>query len=119
MKVKCLKVIEDREVRCSPEEAEFVVIKLPQPDLGEYISFGLRKLPVIVKGQRHGTSCWTWNGDVDKPTFHPSILTRIDYTDIGREDFCCHSFVNDGLVQFLSDCSHEYAGKTMELLEIE
>jgi hypothetical protein len=119
MKAKCLKVADGKEVLCSPEEAELVVIKLPQPDLGEYVDHSIRKLPVILKGQRHGTSCWSWNGDVDRPTFHPSVLTQVNYTEVAKKDFCCHSFVNDGMVQFLSDCSHEYAGKTMELLEIE
>ena len=50
---------------------------------------------------------WTWNGDKVKPTFSPSIVVQ------GTKR--CHSFVTDGLIQFLSDCSHELAGKTVPL----
>lgn len=27
----------------------------------------------------------------------------------------CHSFVRNGKIEFLSDCTHELAGKTVEL----
>lgn len=30
----------------------------------------------------------------------------------------CHSFVTDGKIQFLSDCSHAKAGMTIDLPEI-
>ena len=29
----------------------------------------------------------------------------------------CHSFVRDGRIEFLSDCTHELAGQTVELEE--
>ena len=28
----------------------------------------------------------------------------------------CHSFVTDGKIQFLGDCTHELAGQTVELI---
>ena len=31
----------------------------------------------------------------------------------------CHSFVTDGKIQFLSDCTHGLAGQTVELSEID
>lgn len=31
----------------------------------------------------------------------------------------CHTWINDGKVQFLSDCSHEFAGQTLDLLDVE
>lgn len=73
---------------------------------------------------------WTFNGDVDKPTVSPSILvtarksptdeqvTRImDGEDLDMElpHTRCHSFVKDGKIQFLGDCTHELAGQTVEL----
>ena len=27
----------------------------------------------------------------------------------------CHSFIRDGKIQYLNDCTHEFAGKTVEL----
>jgi len=50
---------------------------------------------------------WHFNGDLDKPTFSPSLLVHAQYV--------CHSFVTDGNIQFLSDCTHELAGQTVEL----
>lgn len=73
---------------------------------------------MIIKGDRHNTPCWTWNGSIEKPTLKPSILSKVDFGE-NRESIICHSFVNDGKVQFLSDCSHEFAGQTLDLLDID
>lgn len=51
---------------------------------------------------------WTFNGDLVKPTFNPSMLVLPP----GRR---CHSFVKDGRIQFLSDCDHAMAGQTVDL----
>ena len=56
--------------------------------------------------------CWTWNSSLDAPTFSPSLLVRVG-NDKGR----CHSFVTDGKIQFLEDCSHDLKGQTIELPE--
>lgn len=53
---------------------------------------------------------WNWNGSMDAPTFTPSLLVHG-----GGRDPRCHSFVTDGNIQFLSDCEHELAGKTVPL----
>ncbi len=71
---------------------------------------------------------WGWNGSVDSPTFTPSILVRgtipitdeeIELISAGKPftpvDFVCHSFVRDGRIQYLSDCTHEFAGQTIDL----
>lgn len=62
-------------------------------------------------------STWTFNGDFEHPTFSPSILVNDDRAapDLPR----CHSFVRDGRIQFLGDCTHALAGKTVELPEDE
>ena len=52
-----------------------------------------------------------FNGDFDRPTFTPSVL--YDYSEEHR----CHSYINDGNIQFLNDCSHSLAGQTVELPE--
>ena len=57
---------------------------------------------------------WEFNGDRDRPTFSPSIL--VAGSDPERR---CHSFVRNGKIEFLSDCHHELAGKTVELPEVE
>jgi hypothetical protein len=71
---------------------------------------------------------WGWNGSVDAPTFIPSIrVTGVQpLTDeeaeriyaggkIEPRPLCCHSFVTDGRIQFLGDCTHSLAGQTVEI----
>lgn len=103
---------------CEPSEATHLMFNLPGP-------LSHRILPVMIGGRREGTPNWTWNGSVDAPTVKPSILTKGSrgYSDDeGKRtviDEVCHSFINDGKVQFLNDCTHEFAGQTMDLLDVE
>jgi len=89
---------------CEKEDATHLTLNMPSPT-------GKLTLPVITSGSRKDTGCWTWNGDTEKPTLRPSILTESHL-------FRCHSFVNDGVVQFLGDCSHDKANTTVELLDV-
>lgn len=57
---------------------------------------------------------WGFNGDLDLPTFTPSVLCRMPYRD---NVHICHSFVTDGRIQFLDDCTHDLAGQTVDLPE--
>lgn len=56
-----------------------------------------------------GTDPWTWNNDREKPTLTPSVLVTDHAGNI------CHSFVNDGRIQFLGDCTHALAGQTVDI----
>lgn len=51
---------------------------------------------------------WSWNGSMERPTLSPSINSW-------SGDDRCHSFVADGQIQFLSDCTHALAGQTVPL----
>jgi hypothetical protein len=82
-----------------------------------------------------GEKPWIWNGDTERPTFSPSVL--VTYYKISPEgmamidrgtpppdgqrypgaDVVCHSFVKEGRIQFLNDCTHALAGKTVDLPE--
>lgn len=55
---------------------------------------------------------WGWNGSVEKPTFTPSVLVQYRWSDSDR---VCHSFITDGRIQFLSDCTHALVGQTVDL----
>lgn len=57
-------------------------------------------------------SRWGFNGDVEKPTFSPSLRV---YGGRQAEFTQCHSFIRDGMIEFLSDCRHELAGKRVEI----
>lgn len=78
--------------------------------------------------------CWGFNGDFEKPTFTPSILEKSGHCashykgDKNDCYFCkenlnlcyvCHSFVQDGMIQFLSDCTHALAGQTVPLEDFD
>lgn len=70
-----------------------------------------------------GEHAWGFNGDVDKPTFTPSILVR-GVKNAWGPDFdatptVCHSFVTDGRIQFLGDCTHALAGTTVDLVDVD
>lgn len=74
---------------------------------------------------------WGFNGDYDRPTFTPSVLVRGyaverdgdgKWTGQWKRDAAgnpvpsvCHSFVRDGQIQFLGDCTHALAGQTVPL----
>ena len=59
---------------------------------------------------------WGFNKDYERPTISPSVLVYCPDPDIG---YRCHSFIREGKIEFLSDCTHELAGKTVELPNID
>ena len=59
-----------------------------------------------------GTPNWTFNGNEYSPTFSPSVLVTGGDKD-GKT--ICHSFVKEGKIQYLNDCTHSLSGKTVEL----
>lgn len=69
---------------------------------------------------------WEFNGDYEKPTFSPSYLTWIDPNPNAspkfrkgryRTGWRCHSFIKNGHIEYLSDCTHKLAGQTIKLPE--
>lgn len=105
-------------VRCSEAEDGRVLFWCPGCEEGHAITVGT----------------WTWNGDLERPTFSPSVLIRgnqwprDEYPDYYRPhhagvapgvapgaDTVCHSFVTDGRIQFLGDSTHMLAGQTVDL----
>lgn len=70
---------------------------------------------------------WGFNGDLERPTFTPSVLVRgaqwspeysfhLPNHNVEPGMPCvCHSFVTDGRIQFLTDSTHGLGGKTVDL----
>jgi hypothetical protein len=88
--------------------------------------------------RQDGKPVWAYNGDANRPTFSPSLLVtggcRVEADYHARHDdpddacdlkgperfrmcFTCHSFIRDGRIEFLSDCTHDLAGQTVDLPE--
>lgn len=63
-----------------------------------------------------GWPAWIFNGNLESPTVSPSILVTGE--EKGKPTRC-HSFVRDGKIQFLSDCTHLLAGKTVEIPDFD
>lgn len=63
---------------------------------------------------------WTWNGDLDAPGVEPSILVTLSWNhpDTGPQERRCHSFLRDGRWQFLTDSTHDLAGKTVDAVPL-
>lgn len=97
---------------------------------------GCDELHMIRVGDRSGLG-WGYNGNPDAPTFTPSVLVRSGHyvPDHKGECWCtweaedgeksgfgcyvCHSFVTDGRIQFLGDCTHALAGQTVDLPPVD
>lgn len=61
---------------------------------------------------------WTRSGSDDAPTISPSILVRGHDNDTGK-DTRCHLFVKAGQLVFLADSTHELAGKTVPMVDMD
>jgi Family of unknown function (DUF6527) len=57
---------------------------------------------VRIGGEWHH---WIWNGSLESPTFTPSI-------HVGG---VCHSFVINGMIQFLRGTTHSRSGQQIEI----
>lgn len=53
---------------------------------------------------------WTWNGDMVRPTFAPSMMVNKSHPASQ-----CHSYVTDGNIKFENDCWHTMKGQTVPL----
>ncbi|MGO4337889.1 DUF6527 family protein [Labrys sp. KB_33_2] len=71
---------------------------------------------------------WGFNDNYERPTFTPSVLVTWSEPSEVPEEFddtskdrklVCHSFVRDGQIQFLGDCTHALAGQTVPLPDFE
>lgn len=71
---------------------------------------------VAVNGHRNGNGAsWEWNGSITQPTFTPSLMVTWLGGKGEHSKFVCHSFVREGNIQFLQDCTHALAGQTLDL----
>lgn len=88
---KVIRKIDDQEI-------EYEVLAFVCPGCTEQDgSSGLHMLPVNTDKHQ---PVWNWDGDLEKPTLNPSILTGKGTSLI------CHSYLRAGVFEFLSDCTH-------------
>lgn len=78
----------------------------------------------VDKPFRNGAQ-WTFDGNLDAPTFSPSMNIRtgprptvpVGRLDAGKIDVC-HYFLKAGRLQYLGDCTHAMSGQTVPLPEL-
>ena len=63
-------------------------------------------------------SQWNFNGNLERPSFTPSLLNR-DIDQEGKTKSVCHLFVTDGKIIYCNDCTHSFSGQTIDLPEIK
>jgi hypothetical protein len=86
-------------------------VNTPEEDLGESFWFwcsGCDTNHRFVTKNPKGVSgpTWSFNGNLERPTFTPSLL----YPSLK-----CHLYVTDGTIRYLDDCAHALRGKTVPL----
>ena len=63
-----------------------------------------------TNGKMHAN--WSFNGNVEKPTFEPSMRVFSSARNGKPERTWCHYFLRDGVIEFLDDSSgHKLRGK--------
>lgn len=65
-----------------------------------------------------GQTTWEFSGSIESPTFTPSLLNTCPQHPDPKQRRC-HLFLTDGKLVFCGDCSHDLAGKTVELPEYD
>ena len=62
-----------------------------------------------------GFPIWQFNGDNENPTISPSVMVTYRGDD---KNTICHSFIRNGKIEFLSDCTHDLAGKIVDMVDL-
>lgn len=67
-----------------------------------------------------GAGGWTFDGNLDAPTFSPSVLHHahggvVDGPNEFKPQVQCHYFIRAGRIEFCGDSRHALAGKTVDL----
>lgn len=75
---------------------------------------GLHLLPVNAI-EDIGKPSWDFDGNLEQPTLSPSIITK---SKIGTKNTVCHSFLKQGVFQFLTDCTHPLANRHVAIPDL-
>jgi hypothetical protein len=60
-------------------------------------------------------STWSWNYSLCSTTINPSIKVT-GFSEKGQT--ICHSYVRDGRIGYLSDCTHELKGQNVKMVDV-
>lgn len=71
-------------------------------------------MALFYTNPKYAPGVWAFNGDMENPTFSPSMLMQPNNTQV-RE----HFFVRNGRIEYLSDCDHGMAGMTVDMVDVD
>lgn len=80
---------------------------------------------IYVEGDNSKGPQWTFNGDVNKPTFSPSVKVswsepsdvECEFDDRTKDiNKVCHFFVRNGMIEFCGDCTHDLKNKSVPMV---
>lgn len=122
-------------------EGRFGAVLINCPGCGDRHALPVRTVPAgyVESPYYAGGAHWDFNGSLEQPTFSPSLLIRSGHyaTEHKPGDSCwctyrdeegepapfacvvCHSFIRDGRIEFLNDCTHALAGQTVDLPPVD
>lgn len=72
----------------------------------------------VIWTGKSGYPVWSFNGDMENPTFSPSHLCEYEWGP-ERKPVRCHSFIKNGHIEYLPDCTHTLAGKTVRMTPVD
>jgi hypothetical protein len=61
-----------------------------------------------------GPLVWAFDGDLESPTFSPSLLNTCEQHPDPKQRRC-HLFLTAGKLHLLQDCAHDKAGQVVDL----
>lgn len=74
--------------------------------------------------------CWGFSGDLIRPTLSPSVkcawhtwdppatAENLNPGPQRKVDHCCHFFVTNGRIAYLTDCTHALRGRTVDMVPL-
>ena len=77
----------------------------------------LRSHHFVVENRDNPEFCWTFDGNMEEPTFEPSLgVSGRHWVNDRWVAERCHSFLRGGVWQFQSDSTHGLAGKKVPMV---
>ena len=71
----------------------------------------------IMENDEDPENVWDFDGDMEFPTFNPSLLVESGPLKPDAANHICHSFLKKGVWDFLGDCTHDYAGNKTQMVD--
>ena len=71
----------------------------------------------IVECEEDPSHRWDFDGNMEAPTFSPSLLVESGPMRPGERNQICHSYLQAGVWRFLNDSTHAMAGQKVPMVD--